>query len=574
MAPVAPAFELTTRDGALYANGERIRLKGANWFGSEAYNGPPNGLQHHTADFYLDFLASHRFNALRLLFNHEQVLKDEIVDAPEGAAFLFQTRYVDMFRAIARKAAARGMLVMIGCHRVRADAWPGKGLWYDDALGYPESRVKQSWSRVAAALCGEWNVVLADLANEPHASSWGKGLAVDWNLGAARLGDHVLDACPRWAVAVEGVGYDPGAPGGDDPGAGFWWGENLVGVHVAPVKLQRPNKLVYSPHVYGPSVYMQKYFLERSFPGNMPAVWQQHFAFAQRETGVPIVIGEIGGRYTDRDRQWQDWALTYAAEQGFSLFYFALNPDSEDTGGLLKAGWELPEEGDAEADKLAALAKLPSTDIFAVCPSCLAAVNASAADGLPSGPPPAPSAALLLLVLGGIVAALAWRHRRALRAALARLQQPAKRGKKAMKHHRLDAPPPKAAEPRRAKRSGKAKSGRRRSEAAEVPVEAPVVLVEEEEEAAPVEVPPLILEEEDEMEALTLRRGGLARVHGLVGAPQYNGKIVRLLARSKGRWKASANGKGLSVLEANLTPIDGAAVEEVEPPPKPILLLA
>ena len=56
------------------------------------------------------------------------------------------------------------MLVMIGCHRVRADAWPGKGLWYDDALGYPESRVKQSWSRVAAALCGEWNVVLADLA--------------------------------------------------------------------------------------------------------------------------------------------------------------------------------------------------------------------------------------------------------------------------------------------------------------------------------------------------------------------------------------------------------------------------
>ena len=102
-----------------------------------------------------------------------------------------------------------------------------------------------------------------------------------------------------------------------------------------------------------------------------------------------------------------------------------------------------------------------------------------------------------------------------------------------------------------------------------------MVLEEEEEEAAPAEAPPLILEEEeDEMEALTLRRGGLARVHGLVGAPQYNGKVVRLLARSKGRWKASANGKGLSVLETNLTPIDGAAVEEVEPPPKPILLLA
>ena len=34
---------------------------------------------------------------------------------------------------------------------------------------------------------------------------------------------------------------------------------------------------------------------------------------------------------------------------------------------------------------------------------------------------------------------------------------------------------------------------------------------------------------------LALRRGGLARVHGLVGAPQYNGKVVRLLARDGGR---------------------------------------
>ena len=325
-----------------------------------------------------------------------------------------------MFRAI---AAGGALLVMIGCHRVRADAWPGKGLWYDDALGYPESRVKQSWSRVAAALCGEWNVVLADLANEPHASSWGKGLAVDWNLGAARLGDHVLDACPRWAVAVEGVGYDPGAPGGDDPGAGFVgreFGRRARGAGQAA----RPNSSA-SPHVYGPSVYMQKYFLERSFPGNMPGIWQQHFAFAQRETGVPIVIGEIGGRYTDRDRQWQDWALTYAAEQGFSLFYFALNPDSEDTGGLLKAGWELPEEGDAEADKLAALAKLPSTDISR-CPSCLAAV-ASAADGLPG------------------VAARAERR-------------PAAAGARRHRRRPRGAPPPRAARrPREAAAAGKAR---------------------------------------------------------------------------------------------------------------------
>ena len=50
-------------------------------------------------------------------------------------------------------------------HRVKHDAWPGAGLWYDDGLGYPIARVKESWALVAEALCGHWNVVAADLVN-------------------------------------------------------------------------------------------------------------------------------------------------------------------------------------------------------------------------------------------------------------------------------------------------------------------------------------------------------------------------------------------------------------------------
>ena len=100
--------------------------------------------------------------------------------------------------------------------------------------------------------------------------------------------------------------------------------ENLVGTTVAPVILQKQSKLVYAPHVYGPSVYLQKYFTSPFFPGNMPAVWQAHFAFAKEQTGRPIVIGEIGGSYEGLDRNWQDWALPYCKEQGFGLFCTAL----------------------------------------------------------------------------------------------------------------------------------------------------------------------------------------------------------------------------------------------------------
>ena len=171
---------------------------------------------------------------------------------------------------------------------------------------------------------------------------------------------------------VEGVGYTPGAPHGDDPGAGIWWGENLIGTRVAPVHLQNaPNKLVYTPHVYGPSVYLQKYFQDPFFPNNMPAVWQAHFAFAKELTGTPIVIGEMGGSYIDLDKVWQDWAIPYAASQGFGVFYFALNPDSKDTTGLVAKGWSLPQPGSVEASKLEALSQLPSTDVFTICPECM-----------------------------------------------------------------------------------------------------------------------------------------------------------------------------------------------------------
>lgn len=114
----------------------------------------------------MDYLKENHFNAIRLLFNHEHVLKNDIVDAPKLATVLFQTRYIDMFLVLAREAAQRGLLVMIACHRVKHDAWPGAGLWYDDSLGFTEDVVKESWSKLASVLCGQWNVVAADLVNE------------------------------------------------------------------------------------------------------------------------------------------------------------------------------------------------------------------------------------------------------------------------------------------------------------------------------------------------------------------------------------------------------------------------
>jgi hypothetical protein len=110
---------------------------------------------------------------------------------------------------------------------------------------------------------------------------------------------------------------------------------------------------------YGPSVYQQKYFGATDFPQNMPAIWQKRFAYLVDE-GSPVVIGEMGGFYQGRDKVWQDWAFEFMREHGIGVFYFALNPGSKDTGGLIKDDWHTPEE-----EKLAMLSKMPSTDVLA-----------------------------------------------------------------------------------------------------------------------------------------------------------------------------------------------------------------
>ena len=273
----------------------RFDVKGVNWYGSEGRTGAPAGLHKHSIEWYLDWLSKRGFNAIRLLFNHESVLDNKEIDHIDvgRSPQLIGMKYLEMFAEFADQAARKGILVMMACHRLNPTAWPGDGLWYDREI--PESRVLQSWDKIAAALCNRWSVFAVDLQNEPHAASWGKRMPTDWNKAAERIGNHVLKKCPRWLIMVEGVGYDPGAPGLDDAAQGVWWGENLHGVRVAPVHLSDNSKLVYSPHTYGPGTHLQPYFTVPQFPNNMKQIWDEHFAFVQAKTGVPIVIGEMGG---------------------------------------------------------------------------------------------------------------------------------------------------------------------------------------------------------------------------------------------------------------------------------------
>jgi len=154
------------------------------------------------------------------------------------------------------------------------------------------------------------------------------------------------------------VGYDPGAPGSNEAATGWWWGENIFGAAKRPVTLKDQTKLVYSPHTYGPSVFEQEYFSDVSFPNNMPSIWMTHFASIQLSTKQPLVVGEAGGKFVGKDRHWQEKLVDFLLWRHIGLFYFCLNPDSDDTGGLLQADWQTPE-----SDKLRNLERFVGTKV-------------------------------------------------------------------------------------------------------------------------------------------------------------------------------------------------------------------
>jgi len=387
VAPDTLAF--TSQSGALQVNGQPLLLKGVSWFGFETGNNVVHGLWANSMDFYLDFMANASFNAIRLPFYLGLAINDA---SPNSINYNVNANLqgltsLQIMDLVVKGAAQRGMLIMFDLHSFNADSYASDGLWYNSQ--YPEAAVIAGWSGLLRRYASQWNVIAADLKNEPFSATWATGNnATDWNAGAARVADGIAaTVSSRFLIFVEGVANSP--PCSD----ACFYGEDLMGVATAPVVLQNPEKLVYSPHVYGPSVYGQPYFTAPNFPANMPAIWNAHWAFIPARTGNAIVVGEWGGPTSGADGVWLDAFASFLVSTGLTdQFFWCLNPNSGDTGGLLEDDWTTPV-----ADKLALLASIVSVPTRFVLDRnsgqvCFGAATNGTVTPSPSALPPTPSA--------------------------------------------------------------------------------------------------------------------------------------------------------------------------------------
>jgi len=181
-----------------------------------------------------------------------------------------------------------------------------------------------------------------DLKNEPHGiATWDTGpSASDWKRASEAAAAAVMAVNTNALIFVEGVGSNPTC---SDNTHNTWWGGNLqpMSVNCSPPAIPA-ERLVLSPHVYGPDVFAQPYFNDPNFPENLPAIWETHFGFAVDE-GYVLAPGEFGGKYGDgvaSDIVWQDRIVDYFIEKEiFDFFYWSWNPNSGDTEGIVGEDW-------------------------------------------------------------------------------------------------------------------------------------------------------------------------------------------------------------------------------------------
>jgi endoglucanase len=321
------------------ATGKPVLFKGVNWFGIETDLHAPYGLENRDYKEMLAQIKSLGFNMIRLPYAVQSLREQNVkaINFQLGSNQELQNKSpLQVMDAIIQEADRQGLLILLDSHRLNDQKIPE--LWYGD--GFSEADWIDTWKMLAERYKNQPNVIGADLKNEPHGrASWGTNdQGTDWRLAAERAGNAILAINPNWLIVVEGV--EENVPG--QKLARHWMGGNLEGVERFPVRLSRPNKLVYSPHEYGPGVFNQTWFSEPSFPNNLPSRWEIGFNYIVSKGIAPVFVGEFGGRQVDnvsKEGIWQRNFVNYIRQNNLSFAYWSWNPNSGDTGGILQDDW-------------------------------------------------------------------------------------------------------------------------------------------------------------------------------------------------------------------------------------------
>jgi len=335
---VLPGYLSTQGRYIVDEKGRKVKLAGISWFGGETTNLSPHGLWAKPLSHFIKTIKDLGYNHIRYPWTNEMLFpgaKTQSVDQLQNPDLADLTP-LEVMDAVIDACGKAGIKVYLDRHRPLSGGQ--SELWY--VAKVDEDKWIEDWQFLAKRYKGNPTVIGADLHNEPHGTAcWGCGETNrDWRLAAERCGNAIHKVNPDWLIIVEG--NDHFGEEGWQKGEGYWWGGMLKGVKENPVRLNTPNKLVYSAHDYDKNVFMQDWFKVSNFPDNMPEIWDDKWGYIAKENIAPVLIGEFGSLLMDnKDVKWLQNLISYMNKNDIHWTFWCLNPNSGDTEGILGYDW-------------------------------------------------------------------------------------------------------------------------------------------------------------------------------------------------------------------------------------------
>lgn len=338
-------------------DGKQVWLTGVNWFGYNTGTNTFDGLWNSQLRPTVKGIADHGFNLIRVPISAQLINQWAAGDYPRANynnAYneeLNAMNSLEIFEYFLALAEENGIKVMMDIHSAETDAsGHNVNLWYTDKVSVEDYYRALEW--MAERYKDNDTVIAYDLKNEPHGKpNEGKNAAIwndskdanNWKYVAETAAAKVLSKNPNVLILVEGTEIYPIKKGGDYSSANAddyyfnWWGGNLRAVADYPIDLGKyQNKLVYSPHDYGPTVYEQPWFQkDYTYDSLMKDCWHDNWLYIHEEKIAPLLIGEWGGFMREPNLKWMTYMRQLISTYHLNHTFWCLNANSGDTGGLL-----------------------------------------------------------------------------------------------------------------------------------------------------------------------------------------------------------------------------------------------
>ncbi|MCH5207843.1 MAG: cellulase family glycosylhydrolase [Oscillospiraceae bacterium] len=338
-------------------DGKEVWITGVNWFGYNTGTNTFDGLWNSQLAPTVKSIADHGFNLIRVPISAQLINQWAAGEYPRANYNnAYNTELNDMnslqiFDYFLKLAEQNGMKVMPDIHSAETDAsGHNVNLWYTSNVSVEDYYRALEW--IAERYKDNDTIIAIDIKNEPHGKPFETNKAIwnnstdvnNWKYTAETAAKRILAKNPNLLIMVEGTEIFPinssnmDYHSADEKDYYFnWWGGNLRGVKDYPVNLgQYQNKLVYSPHDYGPTVYEQPWFQNGyDYDSLMKDCWHDNWFYIYEDNTAPLLIGEWGGFMRDPNLKWMTCMRQLIKTYHLNHTFWCFNANSGDTGGLV-----------------------------------------------------------------------------------------------------------------------------------------------------------------------------------------------------------------------------------------------